>query len=80
MEKNNHKLITIVVEDERLPRLSLLKKLEDFRHALEVVDSCDNYDTALESILKNRPDLVFLDIQLQGRDSIQLLDELKQTI
>ena len=80
MEKTNHQLITIVVEDERLPRLSLLKKLEDFRHVPEVVDSCDNYDTALESILKNRPDLLFLDIQLQGRDSIQLLDELKQTI
>lgn len=80
MEKTNHKLTTIVVEDERLPRLSLLKKLEDFRHALEVVDSCDNYDSALESILKNRPELLFLDIQLQGRDSIQLLEQLKQTI
>ena len=80
MEKTNHKLITIVVEDERLPRLSLLKKLEDFRHVLEVVDSCDSYDTALASILRYHPDLLFLDIQLQGRDSIQLLDELKQTI
>ena len=80
MEKTNHRLSTIVVEDERLPRLSLLKKLEDYRHAIEVVDSCDSYDTALESILKNRPELVFLDIQLQGRDSIQLLEQLKQTI
>lgn len=74
------KLITIVVEDERLPRLSLLKKLEDYRHAIEVVDSCDSYETALDSILRHRPELVFLDIQLQGRDSIQLLEELKQAI
>ena len=74
------KLKAIVVEDERLPRLSLLAKLEDFRHSVEVVDACDNYDSALMSILRHRPDLLFLDIQLQGCDSILLLEELKQTI
>ena len=74
------KLKAIVVEDERLPRLSLLAKLEDFRHTVEVVDACDNYDSARMSILRYRPDLLFLDIQLQGRDSIALLDELKETI
>lgn len=74
------KLKTVVVEDERLPRLSLLAKLEDFRHSVEVVDACDNYDSARMSILQHRPDLLFLDIQLHGRDSMQLLEELKQTI
>ncbi len=74
------KLIAIVVEDERLPRLSLLAKLEDFRHTVEVVDACDSYDSARMGILRHRPDLLFLDIQLQGCDSIQLLEELKQTI
>ena len=74
------KLIAIVVEDERLPRLSLLAKLEDFRHTVEVVDACDSYDSARMSILRHRPDLLFLDIQLQGCDSIQLLEELTQTI
>lgn len=74
------KLKTIVVEDERLPRLSLLAKLEDFRHTVEVVESCDNYDSARMSILRHRPDLLILDIQLQGRDSLQLLEELKQTM
>lgn len=78
---NKPKLLrTVVVEDERLPRLSLLAKLEDYRHAIEVVDSCESYDAARESILRLRPDLLFLDIQLQGRDSIQLLEELRQTI
>ena len=73
-------LKTIVVEDERLPRLSLLAKLEDFRDMLDVVDSCDSYASARESILRHRPDLLFLDIQLPGRDSIQLLEELRETI
>ena len=77
---NRELLKAIVVEDERLPRLSLLAKLEDFRHNVEVVDACDNYDSARMSILRHRPDLLFLDIQLQGRDTIGLLEELKQTI
>lgn len=72
------RLRTIVVEDERLPRLSLLKKLEQFRQQVEVVDSLDNYDDALRSILHHQPDLLLLDIQLQGHDALQLLDAVKE--
>lgn len=74
------KLTTIVVEDERLPRLSLLAKLEEFGHTIEVVDACDDYDSARLSILRHRPALLFLDIQLQGRDSLHLLEELRPTM
>ena len=70
----------IVVEDERLPRLSLLAKLENYRQELDIADACDSYETARDSILLHRPDLLFLDIQLQGRDAIQLLEEIRQTI
>ena len=70
----------IVVEDERLPRLTLLQKLEDLRSQVEVVDSCDNYDDAIRSILQHKPDLLFLDIQLNGRTTLQLLEELKSSI
>lgn len=74
------KLKTIVVEDERLPRLALLAKLEDWRSVLEVIDVCDSYDSARDSILRHRPDLLFLDIQLHGQDSLKLLEELKRSI
>lgn len=73
-------LRAIVVEDERLPRLTLLQKLEDLRQQVEVVDSCDNYDDALQSILRLKPDLLLLDIQLQGRDAIELLNEVSQSM
>ena len=73
-------LTAIVVEDERLPRLTLLQKLEEHRPQIEVVDSCDTYDAALKSILRHRPDVLFLDIQLQGRDAIALLNKLRQTM
>ena len=73
-------ITAIVVEDERLPRLALLQKLEQFSMLVQVVDSCDSYQGALESILKNRPQLLFLDIQLQGMNAMNLLDELSKTI
>lgn len=73
-------LRVIVVEDERLPRLSLLQKLEDFRDQVEVVDSCADYDSALQSIVRLRPDLLMLDIQLPGHNSIELLDELRRQL
>lgn len=60
-------MTAIVVEDERLPRLSLLQKLEVFRNQIEVVDSCESYDDALYSITRNKPDVLFLDIQLQRK-------------
>lgn len=71
------RMTAIVVEDEKLPRLSLLQKLEELQQYVEVVDSCDNYDSALQSILQYKPDLLLLDIQLRGRNSMELLEELK---
>ena len=74
---NTNHISTIVVEDERLPRLALLQKLEAFYPIIEVVDSCDSYSRALSSILRLKPQLIFLDIQLQGQNAMQLLEELK---
>jgi len=74
---NEKRLTAIVVEDQKLPRLSLLQKLEELRQQVEVVDSCDNYDSALQSIVRYKPDLLLLDIQLRGRNSMELLEELK---
>lgn len=68
----------IIVEDERLPRLSLIQKLETYHPDIDIADSCSDYDTALRSILKHQPDILFLDIQLQGKTSIQLLEELQE--
>lgn len=74
----DNRLRTIVVEDERLPRLALLQKLENFSNDIQIIDSCDNFDAALHAILQSKPNLLFLDIQLQGRDAIQLLEEVRK--
>lgn len=70
----------IIVEDERLPRLALLQKLETYHPDIEVVACCESYEDALTAILRHRPDILFLDIQLQGHTSLELLRELKEAI
>ena len=70
----------IIVEDERLPRLSLIRKLEDYHPDIDIVECCEDYNSALKAILRHRPDILFLDIQLQGSTTLQLLCELKEAM
>ena len=70
----------IIVEDERLPRLSLIRKLEDYHPEISIVESCEDYSSALKAILRHRPDILFLDIQLQGHTTLELLRELKEAM
>ncbi len=70
----------IVVEDELFPRLTLIQKLAEYHPDVEVVAQCEDVDVAMKAILQYRPDLLFLDIQLKARDSMWLLEQLKDAI
>ena len=71
---------TIIVEDERLPMLSLIQKLNEYHPEIKVAATFDDAETALETILKVKPDLLFLDIQLPGKNSLWLLEELSSAL
>lgn len=73
------KIRAIVLEDELLPRLSLLQKLKEYHPELEVLGDYEDAESALEAILKQRPDVLFLDIQLAGNSSIWLTEQLQDT-
>lgn len=68
------KIKAIIIDDESHAR-SFLKKL--FHHLyedkIEIVDECNSVSNALISIKKNRPDLVFLDIQMPDESGFDLL-------
>ena len=68
----------IIVEDEELPRLSLKSKLETSHPDIQILDMCDNCDDALERILRHKPQLLFLDIQLPGKNSLWLIEQLEK--
>ena len=65
----------LIIDDERLARkelISLLEKHED----IEVVGEAANADEAEALIAEKKPDLLFLDINMPGRDGFQLLNAL----
>ena len=70
------KLLNIyIVEDEPLITATVETALK--KQGFKVIGDSDEYDEALEQIDKNRPDLVLVDIQLEGdKDGIDLAMQL----
>lgn len=69
------KIKVIIVDDEMHAR-SFLRKLCEryYMDRIEVVDECISVESAVVSIKKHKPDLVFLDIQMPNENGFQLLD------
>ncbi|WP_079667644.1 LytR/AlgR family response regulator transcription factor [Soonwooa buanensis] len=69
------KIKAIIVEDSRLAR-NELKELLEAHQEIELLAEAENADVAEQLIKELKPDLIFLDIQLPGRDGFQLLEML----
>ena len=67
---------TVLVEDEKNNLDLLLHFIKKYCKNIEVIASCTTYDSALEVLKKEKPDLVFLDIVLDRDTSFDLLQEL----
>ncbi len=70
------KIKTIIVDDEPEARDVLANLLADFSD-LEVLSKDTSVDEALQSVQKHQPDLIFLDIQMPGKDGFELVRKLK---
>jgi two-component system LytT family response regulator/two-component system response regulator LytT len=68
-------LRTLVVDDEKLARERLLGFLEKMND-VEVVGEAANGVEALQRIQQDRPDLVFLDVQMPGMDGFEVIQSL----
>ena len=64
----------IVVDDEKHVREALLKMLQIFCPDVEVVGEAESVSTAAKLIQSTTFDLAFLDIQLKGGTSLELLE------
>jgi two-component system LytT family response regulator len=66
---------TVIVDDEVLARQNVEALL---RHdpEIEIIDQCGNGPQALEAITSQRPDLLFLDVQMPGMTGFDLLGKL----
>ena len=65
----------IIVDDERLARNELKRLLADFPE-VEVVEECNGADDAITAVDKLKPDVIFLDIHMPGKDGFGVLEEL----
>ena len=71
------KIRTLVVDDEPLARDGIVTLLAE-DPTIEVIGSCADGQSAVNAIRTQRPDLVFLDVQMPKRDGFEVLAELKR--
>ncbi len=68
---------SIIIEDSRLAR-NELKNLLRVHPEIEIVAEAANAEEARASIEQYRPELLFLDIQMPGKNGFELLEELDE--
>jgi two-component system LytT family response regulator len=74
-KERGEKIRAVIVDDEPLAR-SNLKALLKRDPDVEIVSECGSGIEALAEIRKNKPDLVFLDVQMPECDGFDVLEQL----
>lgn len=70
-------LRTLIVDDEPLARDRLRAMLGKVTPPLDVIGECGSGPDAIAAIRRDRPDIVFLDVQMPGCDGLQVVAELE---
>ena len=63
---------TLIVDDEKLAIQGLQLRLEPYSD-VEIIGTCANWREAIRAIKTEKPDLVFLDIQMPGFDGFSVV-------
>jgi len=72
------KIRTVIVDDEELARRGL-RALSQRCEDVELVCECRNGREAIDAIHRHRPDLVFLDVQMPGKNGFDVIGALADT-
>lgn len=72
------KLTAIIVDDERLARREFRSLLADFSE-ISIVGEAETLHEAVELIGTEKPDVVFLDIQLRSENGFELLERVERS-
>ena len=68
----------IIIDDELGARESLSKMIEKNCKQLQIVAKADSMLTAFEAITNQKPDLIFLDIEMPNGNAFDLLEKFKE--
>ncbi len=66
----------LIIDDERLARNELKRLLENFPK-IEIIGEAANAEEAIPMIEDLHPDLIFLDIQMPGKNGFELLEAIE---
>lgn len=72
-----NKLRTIIIDDEKLAR-EIVKNYCSKIDEIEIIDECSNGFDGIKSININKPDLIFLDIQMPKLNGFEMLEILEE--
>ncbi|RUO72965.1 LytR/AlgR family response regulator transcription factor [Idiomarina ramblicola] len=72
-----NRLKTLVVDDESLARKGLTIRLKEFEY-LQLMPECKSSREAVEVIIEQKPDLIFLDIQMPGLNGFEVLKAVQE--
>ena len=65
----------IIVDDDLKSRELIYNFCKTYSNdKIHILDLCNSVDTAIISIEKNNPDLVFLDIEMPGKNGFELVN------
>ena len=68
------RLTALIIDDERLARLNLRKKLSMFSE-IEVIGEASSIESGLKALREHNPDILFLDIKLSDGTGFDLLNK-----
>ena len=71
------KLRTLIVDDELLSRKKIRAFLQEHPE-FQLVGECADGEQALAGIKAHKPDLIFLDVQMPGRNGFEVLEDLDE--
>ena len=66
----------LIAEDEQRTRQGLVRVLQSLRDEYEIVAQASNGKAALEMILEQKPDVVFIDIKMPFMDGLSVIEYL----
>lgn len=70
---------TIIIDDEELARLRLIRLLRSYTDIIEVVAEAVNGEDALKKVEELKPDLIFLDIEMPVYNGFEMLSRLEHS-
>ncbi len=71
-------LTAIIIDDEQKGRIALRQKLQDYCTAVQLTGEAENGEDGIRLIEKNKPDIVFLDIEMPRMDGFEMLHRLPE--